>query len=214
GLDADTLGQNAHVLGSTIGPYKLLEQIGEGGMGIVYMAEQERPVRRKVAVKIIKPGMDSRQVIARFEAERQALALMDHPNIARIFDAGTTPSGRPYFIMELVHGVPITRYCAENPGAPGFRARLELFVCVCQAVQRYELLTGATPVDKQRLETVSYEEVCRIIREEEPPRIPNVRELDWIVRKALEKDRSRRYETASAFAEDVQRYLRDEPVQA
>ena len=98
-----------------IGPYKLLEKIGEGGMGVVYMAEQEQPVRRRVALKIIKPGMDSEQVVARFEAERQALALMDHPNIARVFDAGTTDTGRPYFVMELVKGVPITEYCDERP---------------------------------------------------------------------------------------------------
>ena len=112
--------------GTKIGPYKLLQQIGEGGMGVVYMAEQEQPVRRKVALKIIKPGMDSAQVVARFEAERQALAVMDHTNIARVFDAGTTESGRPYFVMELVHGVPITRYCDDNQLTP--RERLELFV--------------------------------------------------------------------------------------
>ena len=119
--------------GSHIGPYKLLQQIGEGGMGAVYMAEQDEPVRRKVALKIIKPGMDSRQVIARFEAERQALAMMDHQNIARVLDAGTTESGRPYFVMELVHGVPITQFCDENHLTP--RQRLELFVPVCQAIQ-------------------------------------------------------------------------------
>ena len=119
--------------GSRIGPYKLLQQIGEGGMGVVYMAEQEQPVRRRVALKIIKPGMDSGQVIARFEAERQALAMMDHQNIARVLDAGTTPSGRPYFVMELVHGVPITKFCDDNQLTP--RQRLELFVPVCQAIQ-------------------------------------------------------------------------------
>ena len=119
--------------GSRIGPYKLLQQIGEGGMGVVYMAEQEQPVRRMVALKIIKPGMDSEQVIARFEAERQALALMDHPNIARVFDAGTTEDGRPYFVMELVKGVPITNFCDEHRLSP--RERLELFMPVCQAVQ-------------------------------------------------------------------------------
>src|SRR5690242_2425143 len=118
--------------GTVIGPYKLLQQIGEGGMGVVFMAEQQRPVRRKVALKIIKPGMDSRQVIARFEAERQALALMDHLNIARVLDAGTTEAGRPYFVMELVHGVPITRYCDDNKLTP--RQRLELFVPVCNAI--------------------------------------------------------------------------------
>jgi eukaryotic-like serine/threonine-protein kinase len=119
--------------GTVIGPYKLLQQIGEGGMGAVFMAEQTRPVQRKVALKIIKPGMDSRQVIARFEAERQALAMMEHQNIARVLDAGTTESGRPYFVMELVHGVPITKYCDDNRLTP--RARLELFVPVCQAIQ-------------------------------------------------------------------------------
>ena len=119
--------------GQRIGPYKLLQTIGEGGMGIVFMAEQEEPVRRKVALKIIKPGMDSRQVIARFEAERQALAMMDHQNIARVLDAGTTESGRPYFVMELVHGVPITQFCDDNQLTP--RERLELFMPVCQAIQ-------------------------------------------------------------------------------
>ena len=119
--------------GTIIGPYKLLEQIGEGGMGMVYMAEQQQPVRRKVALKVIKPGMDTRQVIARFEAERQALALMDHPNIARVLDAGETASGRPYFVMELVKGVPITEYCDQNRLTT--RERLELFIPVCQAVQ-------------------------------------------------------------------------------
>src|SRR3954454_4236839 len=119
--------------GATIGPYKLREQIGEGGMGVVYVAEQHQPVRRKIALKVIKPGMDSRQVVARFEAERQALAMMDHPNIARVFDGGTTDSGRPYFVMELVRGLPITEYCdAERLSIPG---RLELFVLVCRAVQ-------------------------------------------------------------------------------
>src|SRR6185369_15305695 len=119
--------------GITIGPYKLLQQIGEGGMGTVWMAEQTQPVKRKVALKVIKPGMDSAQVVARFEAERQALALMDHVNIARVFDGGTTETGRPYFVMELVHGVPITRYCDDNHLTP--RQRLELFIPVCQAIQ-------------------------------------------------------------------------------
>jgi hypothetical protein len=119
--------------GTVIGPYRLLQEIGEGGMGTVFMAEQVQPVRRTVALKVISPGMDSRQVIARFEAERQALALMDHPNIARVLDAGTAPDGRPYFVMELVKGVPITRYCDEHRLTP--RERLELFVPVCQAVQ-------------------------------------------------------------------------------
>src|SRR5580765_3402541 len=119
--------------GTIIGPYKLKEQIGEGGMGLVFVAEQQEPVRRKVAIKVIKPGMDTRDVIARFEAERQALALMDHPNIARVLDAGTTASGRPYFVMELVKGMPITDYCDQSQLTP--RQRLELFVAVCQAVQ-------------------------------------------------------------------------------
>jgi WD40 repeat protein/serine/threonine protein kinase len=319
--------------GTVIGPYKLVEQIGEGGFGVVYLAEQQQPLRRKVALKVIKPGMDTKQVVARFEAERQALALMDHPNIARVLDAGTTPgepgrvsAGRPYFVMELVRGIPITQFCDDNQLTP--RERLELFVAVCQAVQHahqkgiihrdlkpsnvlvtlqdgtplakvidfgiakavgqqrltdktlftgltqmigsplymspeqaemsgqdadtrtdiyalgvllYELLTGTTPFDKERLQEASYEEIRRIIREEEPAK-PSTRistlgqaattvsanrkseprrlsqlfrgELDWIVMKALEKDRNRRYETASSFAADVQRYLHDEPVQA
>jgi serine/threonine protein kinase len=119
--------------GTVLGPYKLMEQIGEGGMGLVFVAEQQHPVRRKVAVKVIKPGMDTREVIARFEAERQALALMDHPNIAKVFEAGTTGSGRPYFVMELVRGVAITQFCDEKRLTP--RQRLQLFVHVCQAVQ-------------------------------------------------------------------------------
>jgi WD40 repeat protein/serine/threonine protein kinase len=311
--------------GTVIGPYKLLQQIGEGGMGTVWMAEQTHPVQRKVALKVIKPGMDSRQVIARFEAERQALALMDHVNIARVLDAGATEAGRPYFVMELVHGVPITKYCDDNRLTP--RQRLELFLPVCQAIQHahqkgiihrdvkpsnvmvtlydgkpvpkvidfgvakateqkltertlftqygtmvgtleymspeqaemsalgvdtrsdiyslgvllYELLTGSTPLTHKRLKEAAYGEILRLIKEEEPPR-PSTRlsdsgetlasisaqrqmepakltklvrgELDWIVMKALDKDRNRRYETASAFAADVQRYLHDEPVLA
>ena len=124
-------------VGSTIGPYKLMEQIGEGGFGLVFVADQQQPIRRKVALKIIKPGMDTRDVIARFEAERQALALMDHPNIARVLDAGTTESGRPYFVMELVRGVPITDYCDQAQLTP--RERLELFVPVCNAIQHAHL---------------------------------------------------------------------------
>src|SRR5262249_17885409 len=119
--------------GSVIGPYKLMERIGEGGMGLVFVAEQQHPVRRKVALKIIKPGMDTREVIARFEAERQALALMDHPTIARVLDAGATGTGRPYFVMELVRGIPIIDYCDQQQLTP--RERLELFLSVCQAVQ-------------------------------------------------------------------------------
>ena len=118
--------------GSQIGRYKLLEQIGEGGMGVVYMADQLEPVKRRVALKVIKPGMDSRQVVARFEAERQALAMMEHPHIARVLDAGQTDSGRPYFVMELVRGLPITEYCDKAKRTP--RQRLELVVTVCQAV--------------------------------------------------------------------------------
>jgi serine/threonine protein kinase/tetratricopeptide (TPR) repeat protein len=311
--------------GSIIGPYKLLQQIGEGGMGTIYMAEQTRPVRRLVALKIIKPGMDSARVIARFEAERQALALMDHPHIARVLDAGTTASGRPYFVMELVKGTPITQYCDEHRLTP--RQRLELFVPVCQALQHahqkgiihrdikpsnvlvapydgkpvpkvidfgvakaagqrltertlftefgavvgtieymspeqaelnnqdidtrsdiyslgvllYELLTGTTPLSKQSLQQAGFSEMLRRIREEEPPRpslrlttsqdsLPSISaqrqmdpakltrlvrgELDWIVMRALEKDRSRRYETANGLARDLERYLADEPVEA
>jgi serine/threonine protein kinase/WD40 repeat protein/tetratricopeptide (TPR) repeat protein len=308
--------------GTVIGPYKLLQQIGEGGFGVVYMAEQDKPVHRRVAFKIIKPGMDTRQVIARFEAERQALALMDHQHIAKVFDAGTTDTGRPYFVMELVHGVPITKYCDDNHLT--VRERLELFVPVCKAVQHahqkgiihrdlkpsnvlvclydgqpvpkvidfgvakaveqrltertmftqfgqivgtfeymspeqaemsqlgvdtrsdiyslgvmlYELLTGSTPF--QRMRQAALTDVLRMIKEEEPPR-PSTRlsssqeaariasarrtepvklaklvrgELDWIVMKALEKDRTRRYETANGMARDIQRYLTDEPVEA
>ena len=132
-VDAATTDLPSQATGTLIGPYKLLQPIGEGGMGTVFLAEQTHPVQRKVALKVIKPGMDSRQVIARFEAERQALAMMDHVNIARVFDAGATESGRPYFVMELVHGVPITKYCDDNYLTP--RARLELFIPVCQAIQ-------------------------------------------------------------------------------
>jgi WD40 repeat protein/serine/threonine protein kinase len=345
--------------GTVIGPYKLLQQIGEGGMGAVYMAEQTEPVRRRVALKIIKPGMDSRQVVARFEAERQALAMMDHQNIAKVLDAGYTGGrsqesgvrnqesgvskprtgqgsptpdpcllspdiGRPYFVMELVHGVPITQFCDDRHLTP--RERLELFVPVCRAIQHahqkgvihrdikpsnvlvtmhddkpvpkvidfgvakaieqrltertmftqfgalvgtfqymspeqaemnafgvdtrsdvyslgvllYELLTGTTPLGRERLRTAAMHELVRLIKEEEAPR-PSVRlssldhlpsvaaarrtepgrlpklvrgELDWIVMKCLEKDRRRRYETASGLARDVEHYLSDEPVEA
>jgi WD40 repeat protein len=310
--------------GGVIGRYQLLEEIGGGGMGVVYLAQQAKPVKRLVALKVIKAGMDSKQVLARFEAERQALALMDHPNIAKVLDAGTTSASRPFLVMELVKGVPITRYCDEKQLIPN--DRLGLFVQVCQAVQHahqkgilhrdlkpsnilvapydgkpvvkvidfgvakaagqpltektlvtrfgavvgtpeymspeqaelnnqdidtrsdvyslgillYELLTGTTPLTKERLKETGLLEVLRLVREEETPR-PSVRlsttqelptiaanrgleptklngllrgELDWIVMKALEKDRNRRYETAAAFAADIRRYLDDEPVQA
>jgi serine/threonine protein kinase/tetratricopeptide (TPR) repeat protein len=311
--------------GQVIGHYKLLQEIGEGGFGVVYLAEQEQPVRRRVALKIIKLGMDTKQVIARFEAERQALALMDHPHIAKVLDAGATDTGRPYFVMELVRGVPITEYC--NKQNMSFGERLKLFMQVCGAVQHahqkgiihrdikpsnvlvaqvddkpspkvidfgiakatqarlteqtmfteigqfigtpaymspeqadpvgvdidtrsdiyslgvllYELLTGATPFDSKSLRQAGLDEIKRMIREEDPPR-PSTRlsslgaeldtvarqraiepkklgpllrgDLDWIIMKALEKDRARRYETANALALDIERYLSGEPVVA
>jgi serine/threonine protein kinase/tetratricopeptide (TPR) repeat protein len=323
GSEGDSTGSEA--VGTVIGPYKLLQKLGEGGMGTVWVAEQQRPVKRRVALKVIKPGLDSAQVLRRFEAERQALALMDHTHIAKVFDAGTTPTGRPYFVMELVHGVPITRYCDEL-NLP-IRERLGLFVPVCQALQHahqkgiihrdvkpsnvlvcmqdgkpvakvidfgvakamsqrltegtvytefgavvgtleymapeqaevsplgvdtradvyalgvllYELLTGTTPLDRKRLKQAAFLEMLRIIKEEEPPR-PSTRlseskqtlagvaahrrteparltkevrgELDWIVMRCLEKDRTRRYDTASALARDIERHLADEPVEA
>jgi eukaryotic-like serine/threonine-protein kinase len=275
--------------GTLIGPYKLMEQIGEGGMGVVYVAEQSQPVRRKVALKISKPGMDTKQVVARFEAERQALAMMDHPNIAKVHDAGTTSppceggvrgGGRPYFVMELVRGVPITEYCdREQLSIP---ERLDLFVLVCRAVQhahqkgiihrdlkpsnilvtvidgaavpkvidfgvakatgqRLTDKTGTAPFDSETLRRAAFDEMRRMIREVEP-QTPSTRlnslgetlttvsarrgsdprqlnrmvrgELDWIVMKALEKDRRRRYETANDFAADVMRYLTNQPVDA
>ena len=306
------------------GRYKLLEEIGQGGMGTVWAAEQTTPVRRKVALKLIKAGMDSRSVLARFEAERQALALMDHPNIAKVLDGGLTDSGRPYFVMEYVKGVPITEYCDAT--RLSVEERLNLFIQVCSALQHahqkgiihrdlkpsnilvapyddkpvpkvidfglakamhqsltektlytahetvlgtplymspeqaqlnnldvdtradiyslgvllYELLTGTTPLERKRFKEAAWDEIRRMIREEEPPR-PSMRlsstdtlpslatfrhtepaklkklvrgELDWIVMKALEKDRTRRYETASGLARDIQRYLDDEVVEA
>jgi len=311
--------------GTKIGRYKLLQLIGEGGFGVVYMAEQEKPIHRWVALKIIKLGMDTKQVIARFEAERQALAMMSHPNIAGVLDAGATDTGRPYFVMELVKGVPITEYCDKNN--LDTKQRLELFIDVCKAVQHahqkgiihrdikpsnvmitlhdgrpvpkiidfgiakatqhrltektlfteyrqfigtpeymspeqaemsgldvdtrsdiyslgvllYELLTGTTPFEAEKLRSAAYDEIRRIIREDEPPR-PSTRlstlgepltdiarhrnaqpselrrivrgDLDWVVMKALEKDRTRRYETANEFALDIGRHLGDEPVVA
>jgi len=313
-------------LGSRIGRYKLIEKIGEGGCGVVYRAEQEEPVRRNVALKIIKLGMETKSVIARFEAERQALALMDHPNIARVYDAGATDRGPPYFVMELVQGVKITEFCEKNRLT--LRERLEMFVQICHAIQHahqkgvihgdvkpsnilvaeqdgtpmpkvidfgiskatearltdksifttyaqligtpaymspeqaqmggvdidtrsdiyslgvllYELLTGRPPFDPKELIKFGLDEMRRILREQEPPR-PSVRlnslpdnelfktastfwmdparlvssikgDLDWIVMKALEKDRKRRYETANGLAMDIQRHLDNEPVLA
>jgi tRNA A-37 threonylcarbamoyl transferase component Bud32 len=312
--------------GMVIGRYKLLQLIGEGEFGAVYMAEQKEPAKRRVALKIIKLGMDTRQVVARFEAERQALALMDHPHIAKVLDAGATESGRPYFVMELVHGVSITQYCDENNLPP--LERLKLFTQVCHAIQHahqkgiihrdikpsnilvtihdgvpvpkvidfgiakatqqeltektlftqfqqfigtpaymspeqaqmsgldintrsdiyalgvllYELLTGKTPFDAKTLLAAGLDEMRRIIREQEPVR-PSTRvstmgeaertsvakhrqaeapklihllrgDLDWIVMKCLEKDRTRRYETANALAQDIERHMKHEPVAA
>jgi serine/threonine protein kinase len=311
--------------GDVIGRYKLLQRIGEGGFGVVYMAEQQEPIRRRVALKVIKLGMDTAEVIARFEAERQALALMDHPNIATVLDAGATETGRPYFVMELVRGISITDYCDQHNLTT--RERLELFTQVCSAAQHahqkgiihrdlkpsnvlvtlndgtplpkvidfgiakamdrrltertlftrfgqfvgtpqymspeqaamtaldvdtrgdiyslgvllYELLTGTTPFEPERLRSAAYAEVCRIIREEEPPK-PSTRistlgkratevarhrdtepaalgrlvrgDLDWIVMKALEKDRARRYQSASAFADDIRRHMAGDAISA
>jgi serine/threonine protein kinase len=313
-------------VGKRVGNYKLLQKIGEGGCGVVYMAEQEKPMRRRVALKIIKLGMDTKQVIARFEAERQALAMMDHPNIARVLDAGATETGRPFFVMELVHGVRITTFCDERN--LDTQQRLNLFTQVCQAIQHahqkgiihrdikpsnilvtqldgqpvpkvidfgiakateapltdktlftafghfvgtpaymspeqadlsgmdvdtrsdiyslgvllYELLTGKTPFDQRELMQSGLDEMRRTLREKEPHRpstklntLPDTEltatalhrqvaplnlktqlsgDLDWIVMKALEKDRSRRYETANALAMDIQRHLHNEPVVA
>ncbi|TWT71532.1 serine/threonine protein kinase [Crateriforma conspicua] len=315
-----------HQPGDSIGQYEILELIGEGGFGLVYVADQQAPIRRRVALKIIKPGMESQEVISRFEAERQAIAMMDHPNIAKVFDAGVTETAQPYFVMELVRGVPLTEYCDKHQLDTS--ARLELLVTICHAVQHahqkgiihrdlkpsnilvtlqdghplakvidfgvakaigqslsvktiytrfasmvgtptymspeqaamsagdidtrsdiyslgvllYELLTGSTPFEPDRLQNAGFDELRRIIREEEPPRpstrlstlnnrqattvatnrrlVPEMlptamrRDLDWIVMKALDKDRNRRYSTAGAMAEDVSRFLMDQPVEA
>ena len=319
-------GHSYQTPGTMIGPYKLMEQIGEGGFGLVYVAEQQERVRRRVALKIIKPGMESREVLTRFEAEQQAIALMDHPNIARVFDAGVTDTAQPYFVMELVRGVPLIAFCDSKK--LDMSERLKLFVTICHAVQHahqkgiihrdlkpsnilvtiqdgqplakvidfgvakaigqsltvktiytrfasmvgtpaymspeqaemsavdvdtrsdiyslgvllYELLAGSTPFAPERLQTVGFDELRRIIREEEPPRPSRrlstlnnelastvadnrrfapaklsssmKRDLDWIVMKALDKDRNRRYSTAGALAEDVSRFLMDQPVEA
>ncbi|MEY3172612.1 MAG: Serine/threonine-protein kinase PknB [Planctomycetota bacterium] len=322
---ATIVAAGEHVAGEEIlGKYRLLERIGEGGMGTVWLAQQKHPVRRQVAIKLIRAGMDSRQVLARFDAERQALALMDHPHIARVFDGGVTDRGRPFFVMEYIKGIPLTEYC--DRAQLSLRERLELFVPVCQAVQHahlkgvvhrdlkpsnilvclydgravpkvidfglaralhhdltdltlhtshgqmvgtpvymspeqaefnnldidtrsdvyslgvilYELLTGLTPLDKQRLQRAAWDEILRLIREEDPlppstrvsgsERLPGLAaqrrmdprvlqrslsgELDWIVMRALEKERSRRYETSSSLARDIERYLADEAVEA
>jgi len=319
-------GQIFPTPGTLIGAYKLMEQIGEGGFGLVYVADQQEPIRRRVALKIIKPGMESRDVLARFDAERQAIAMMDHPNIARIFDAGVTESAQPYFVMELVRGVPLTTFCDNHQ--LNIPERLKIFITICHAVQHahqkgiihrdlkpsnilitmqdgepvvkvidfgiakaigqsltrktiytrfasmvgtpaymspeqaqmsvgdvdtrsdiyslgvllYELLTGSTPFTTERLESVGFDELRRIIREEEPqrpstrlstannemagtvannrrldPAKPSTslkRDLDWIVMKALDKDRNRRYSAAGALAQDVSRFLVDQPVEA
>jgi serine/threonine protein kinase len=319
-----TLDASAASPGAEIGPYRIVRQLGEGGMGVVYHAHQVRPIRREVALKIIKPGMDSRQIIARFESERQALALMDHPNIARVFEAGSTAAGLPYFAMELVDGTPITRYCDSK--RLSVSERIKLFSVACRAIQHahqkgiihrdlkpsnilvaeqegepvpkvidfglakalgphlngasmmtnlgmvvgtldymspeqadparqdvdtrgdiyslgavlYELLTGTTPLHRERLAKAGYVEALQLIRDEEtPPPSGRLRhsntsadiaaqrqsdparltkllhgELDWIAMKALEKDRARRYETASAMARDLEHHLAGEPVEA
>ena len=319
------VGPRREGAGSQIGPYTLLEKIGEGGMGVVYLAEQVKPVRRRVALKIIRPGMDTEQILGRFDAERQALSLMDHQHIARVLDVGTTDAGRPYFVMELVSGVPITRYCDANRLAP--LDRLKLFIPVCEAIQHahqkgiihrdvkpsnvlvtlyegqpvpkvidfgvakaidqrltgntmvtqvgqvvgtleymspeqaelgavdidtrtdiyslgvllYELLTGSTPLPRSTLRQRPLSQVLGQIRDQEPvrpsrrlsdgtseletvaaqrrtepSRLPKLvrGELDWIVMKAIEKDRTRRYASANGLARDVQRFLVGDPVEA
>ena len=325
-LPAEIASPLSEDIGSSIGPYKLLQKLGEGGFGVVYMADQKKPVKRRVALKIIKLGMDTKQVVGRFEGERQALAMMDHPNIAKVFDAGATDSGRPFFVMELVKGIPVTKYCDENNLTT--QERLELFVPICKAIQHahqkgvihrdikpnnimitlhdgvpvpkvidfgiakatqqeltehtvftqygqfigtpaymspeqaemsgldidtrsdiyslgvllYELITGRTPLDTKELMSGGYDEIRRRIREVEPAK-PSTRvstlidrelttlarqrntnprklshhlrgDLDWIVMKALEKDRTRRYDTPNELIADLNRFLNDEPVSA
>jgi eukaryotic-like serine/threonine-protein kinase len=320
------LGPLSEKEGSVIGPYKLLQKIGEGGFGIVYMAEQTKPILRRVALKIIKLGMDTKQVVGRFEAERQALAMMDHPNIAKVLEAGATETGRPYFVMELVRGLTVTEYCDQ--ANVSIKGRLKLFMLICQAVQHahqkgiihrdlkpsnvlvtlhdevpipkvidfgiakatqhrltnitvftqfrqfvgtpaymspeqagmsdldidtrsdiyslgvllYELLTGKPPFDGKQLLREGVDAMRRRLRDEEPPRASTAfstltehdrvtvarrrraepaklseilrGDVDWIIMKAMEKDRSRRYETASAFRLDLERFLNGEPVEA
>ncbi len=317
--------ESENLLNSSIGPYKLRERLGAGGMGVVWAAEQRLPLKRKVALKLIKPGMDSEQVIARFEAEREALSRMDHPHIARVLDAGTTEQGHPYFVMELIRGLPVTEYCDKRRLT--IRERLELFTKICSAVQHahqkgvihrdikpsnvlvseqdgqpvpkvidfgvakalhqpltdrslytgvfqalgtlqymspeqaglsiadvdtradvyglgvllYELLTGSTPSEKEQLASAAFDEACRMIREQEPPK-PSTRlstlgeralsisetrntdprqlsrlirgDLDWIVTKSLDKDRNRRYESANSLAADINHYINCEPIEA
>ena len=239
--NSDALEKTDEAIGKCVGPYKLLQRIGEGGCGVVYMAEQEKPVRRKVALKIIKLGMDTKSVIARFEAERQALALMDHPNIARVLDAGATETGRPYFVMELVRGVKMTEYCDQN--GLDTRQRLALLIQVCQAIQHaHQKGVIHRDIKPSNILVTIIDGLRRTLQEREPQRpsamvttmqgsaltqmarrrdaeplklISQLRgDLDWIVIKALEKDRKRRYETANGLAMDVQRYLDDEPVLA
>lgn len=320
----DTAPETTVDVGMSVGPYKILQELGEGGMGTVFMAEQTTPVNRRVALKIIKSGLNTSGVIARFEVERQALAMMDHPNIAKVLDAGSTRQGQPYFVMELIHGIPLTDYCNEQ--RLDVRERLGLFIRVCEAVAHahqkaiihrdlkpsnilvaeydhypvpkiidfgvakavnqklsdktlfthygqiigtveymspeqsrlnqldidtrsdiyslgvvlYELLSGTTPFDRKRLRSAAFEEMLRIIREEEPPtpssrvtagksadslaRARNTRpnalsrhlmgDLDWITLKALSKERRDRYQTALSLSEDITRHLEDRPIEA